>query len=92
MDAAKCVKLLLDNGEPLETFYDISHPQRTAIPLITIPTTSGSGSEASKGAVVTDTVNGIKRVIIGAGTTPAMALIDPEHSRRTSEGHRSMCF
>ncbi|MDY5463636.1 iron-containing alcohol dehydrogenase [Hornefia butyriciproducens] len=78
MDAAKCVKLLLDNDEPLEVFYDISHSQKTAIPLITIPTTSGSGSEASKGAVVTDTVNGIKRVIIGAGTTPAMALIDPE--------------
>lgn len=46
--------------------------------MIAIPTTSGTGSEASKGAVVTDTVNNIKRVIIGPGTTPTMALIDPE--------------
>lgn len=42
------------------------------------PTTAGSGSEASKGAVVTDTQNGIKCVVIGAGTTPALSLIDPE--------------
>lgn len=27
MDAAKCVKLLLDNDEELEAFYDVHHPQ-----------------------------------------------------------------
>lgn len=78
MDAAKGVKLLLNNEESLETFYDVRHPQKNGIPLITIPTTSGSGSEASKGSVVTDTVNGVKRVIIGAGTAPDLSLIDPE--------------
>lgn len=78
MDAAKCVKLLLDNDEALENFYDVEHPQKSVIPMIAIPTTAGSGSEASKGAVVTDTQNGIKCVVIGAGTTPALSLIDPE--------------
>ena len=78
MDAAKCVKLLLDNDEALENFYDVEHPQKSVILMIAIPTTAGSGSEASKGAVVTDTQNGIKCVVIGAGTTPALSLIDPE--------------
>ncbi|WP_329887866.1 iron-containing alcohol dehydrogenase [Pseudoramibacter sp. HA2172] len=68
----------LDNDEALENFYDVTHLQKSVIPMIAVPTTAGSGSEASKGAVVADTQNGIKRVVIGAGTTPALALIDPE--------------
>ena len=78
IDAAKGVKLLLNNDAPLSTFYDLSHPQKSGIPMVAVPTTSGTGSEASKGSVVTDTTAGVKRVIIGMGTMPDMAVIDPE--------------
>ena len=79
LDAAKCVKLLLNNEGTLENFYDLTRPQKTSgVPMIAIPTTSGTGSEASKGGVITDTQRGIKRTIIGFGTMPDMALVDPE--------------
>ena len=78
LDAAKCVKLLLNNEGSLEDFYDLSRPQKTSgVPMIAIPTTSGTGSEASKGGVITDTKAGVKRTIIGLGTMPDMALVDP---------------
>jgi alcohol dehydrogenase len=79
IDAAKCVKLLLNNSGALEDFYDLTRPQKpSGIPMIAIPTTSGTGSEASKGGVITDTSKGQKRTIIGPGTMPDMALVDPE--------------
>lgn len=78
IDAGKGVKLLLNNDEPLQSFYDLSFPQKSGVPMIAIPTTSGTGSEASKGSVITDTESGSKRVVIGMGTMPDMALIDPE--------------
>lgn len=78
IDAAKGVKLLLNNDEPIEKFYDLTVQQKIGIPMIAIPTTSGTGSEASKGSVITDNGTGRKRVVIGMGTMPDMALIDPE--------------
>ena len=79
IDAAKCVKLLLNNDGELEDFYDPARPQKpSGVPLVAIPTTSGTGSEASKGGVITDTRRGQKRVIIGFGTMPDLSLIDPE--------------
>lgn len=79
IDAAKCVKLLLNNDGELEDFYDPQRPQRpSGVPLVAIPTTSGTGSEASKGGVITDTRRWQKRVIIGVGTMPDLSLVDPE--------------
>ncbi len=78
IDAAKGVKLLLNNGGNLQDYYNPATPQKGGIPMIAIPTTSGSGSEASKGSVVTDSASNSKKVIIGMGTIPDMALVDPE--------------
>lgn len=46
--------------------------------LVTIPTTSGTGSEVTPFAVVTDESNGMKYPIADYALTPTMAIVDPE--------------
>jgi alcohol dehydrogenase class IV len=51
----------------------IVHPMP---PVIAIPTTSGTGSEVSRGAMITDTKRNVKE-LLRAGA-PSLALVDPE--------------
>ena len=46
-------------------------------PLVLIPTTAGTGSEATKFTVITDTENGVKMLLKGDGLLPDLAVIDP---------------
>ncbi len=89
MDAAKIMWLMYEHPE-MEfeglalRFMDIrkriySFPPlgKKAI-LVAIPTTSGTGSEVTPFAVVTDEKTGIKYPIADYALTPNMAIIDPE--------------
>jgi len=88
MDAAKIIWLLYERPEI--TFEGISmrfmdiRKRIYALPklgekaiLIAIPTTSGTGSEVTPFAVVTDESTGIKYPIADYSLTPNMAIIDP---------------
>jgi len=46
--------------------------------LIAIPTTAGTGSEATFGAVITDTENHFKFTVKHQNTAPKIALVDPK--------------
>lgn len=48
------------------------------IPLIAVPTTSGTGSEVTCVSVLTDRVRGIKAPIVSESFYPKAAIIDPE--------------
>ncbi len=48
------------------------------LPVITVPTTSGSGSEITRYAVITDTSVELKKIIIDFALCPSIALVDPE--------------
>ncbi len=48
-----------------------------SLPVIAVPTTSGTGSEVSKGAIITDVVKKFKSGIRGNMIFPKMAIIDP---------------
>ncbi|NER05532.1 MAG: bifunctional acetaldehyde-CoA/alcohol dehydrogenase, partial [Okeania sp. SIO3C4] len=89
MDAAKIVWLLYEN--PTLKFEDVAlrfmdirkkiatFPEmgRKAI-MVAVPTTSGTGSEVTPFAVITDNATGIKYPIADYELTPDMAIIDPE--------------
>ena len=53
----------------------ISQP---GIPVIALPTTAGTGAEASRAAIVLHRSAARKRGIRGRGVAPRMALVDPE--------------
>ncbi|WMN86185.1 iron-containing alcohol dehydrogenase [Vibrio parahaemolyticus] len=67
LDAAKGIKITLE---------DLYQGQK--IELIAIPTTSGSGSEVTSYAVISDASNGKKYPLVSADLLPDAALLDPE--------------
>lgn len=77
IDSAKVIGLIVTNpGDPkdYQGFGKIKHP---IPPLFAIPTTSGTGSEATMGAVITDDDTHAKVVITGAELLPKAACLDP---------------
>lgn len=53
MDVAKLVAYLLGSGDDLTTIYGVDQAKGTRLPLVLIPTTAGTGSEATPIAIVT---------------------------------------
>lgn len=49
-----------------------------ALPVIAVPTTAGTGSEVTAGAVLSDKERGIKAAIFSPAIFPAIAIVDPE--------------
>lgn len=47
-------------------------------PVVAIPTTAGTGSEATKFTIITDTRQDIKMLLKGDVLVPALAIVDPE--------------
>lgn len=78
MDAAKGIRVLVSHPEPLHQYFGLKGAEKIVhnMPaLIEIPTTSGSGSETSMGAVITDTKRNVKSVLPSG--MPSLALVDP---------------
>lgn len=77
MDCAKAVAAAvtehLSAGELLE-----GAAVAKALPLIAIPTTAGTGSEVTAGAVLSDKERGIKAAVFSPALFPSIALVDPE--------------
>lgn len=79
LDTAKAARLCVQNdlrfGEFLASERVFTEP---AIPLVAVPTTAGTGSEVSGGAVVTDEATGRKAGIAHPTLRAQHALVDPE--------------
>ncbi len=80
MDVAKGVALLAHTGG--ESIFPYmppsSRPLPGRVPLITVPTTAGTGSEVACGAALTDTRQGVKSGIFSPVFNPDVAVVDPE--------------
>ena len=77
MDAAKAIAGLANHDEPASAFHD-GHPiTATTLPLIAIPTTSGTGAEVTRNAVISDRERCIKKSIRADSMMPAVAIVDP---------------
>ena len=82
MDAGKAVSAMIpvegSITQYLEGVGDREHPG-TKIPFIAMPTTSGTGSEMTKNAVISEVgEHGFKKSLRHTNFIPEMAIIDPE--------------
>ena len=78
IDAAKAIAVGIDSMS-IETIIGKTLPSNNnALPIIAIPTTAGSGSEVTKGAIITDAKRKFKSGIRGNDIFPKEAIIDPE--------------
>ncbi|CAN5224344.1 iron-containing alcohol dehydrogenase [soil metagenome] len=76
IDAAKAIAVMATNEAPLSNYMGYHKISRKGIPLIAIPTTAGTGSEASKVTVITDTEKNVKMMIFDKYLMPTVALVD----------------
>ena len=78
MDLAKVVALLYCHGGQARDYLGEDRVPGPILPLFSIPTTAGSGSEVTGSAVLTDTDNQIKVAMLSNFLRPNLALVDPE--------------
>lgn len=77
MDTAKAVAVMAHREEPMRQ-YKVPYVVDTGVPVIAIPTTAGTGSEATRVAVISDTQTQEKMLWMGLGLMPVAALVDFE--------------
>ena len=77
LDTAKAVAVLALRDGPMRD-YKVPHVIDTGLPIVAIPTTAGTGSEATRVAVITDTASQEKMLCMGLGLMPQAALVDYE--------------
>ncbi|UCH25663.1 MAG: iron-containing alcohol dehydrogenase [Trueperaceae bacterium] len=82
LDAGKAIAALLANpGEPLDYLEVVGRGKpllQPAVPLIAIPTTSGTGAEVTRNAVIGVPEERVKVSMRSSYLLPRIALIDPE--------------
>lgn len=79
MDTAKAARACVQQGVDLTSF--LAGERRFLepdIPMITVPTTAGTGSEVSGGAVFTDPSRGVKAGIAHPHLRATWAIVDPQ--------------
>ncbi|MBX6315211.1 MAG: iron-containing alcohol dehydrogenase [Isosphaeraceae bacterium] len=82
IDAAKAIRLLATHPGRLAD-YDLTTGGHDRIspempPLVAVPTTAGTGSEAGRGALIQLPQTGRKTIVLSPHLLPSVALCDPE--------------
>jgi 4-hydroxybutyrate dehydrogenase len=85
LDAGKLIALKVTHDEPLARYDDAVDGGQfigaNVPPVVTIPTTAGTGSEVGRSGVVTLAATGRKTVIFSPHLLAKVALLDPELTR-----------
>jgi alcohol dehydrogenase class IV len=75
MDVAKLAAYLIGSGEDLDTLWGVGKAKGSRLPLALVPTTAGTGSEATPVSIIT--LGGAeKRGVSSAALIPDWALLD----------------
>ena len=78
LDAAKIICASATSDANPQDWVGFGKVKHDILPLYAIPTTSGTGSEATMGAVISDAETHEKGVISGANLLPAAAALDAD--------------
>lgn len=78
LDTAKAVAALLAKGGRVQDLEGFATVRARLLPLVAVPTTAGTGAEATQFVVVADRQAGKKLIISDTSLVPALAVLDPE--------------
>lgn len=86
MDTAKGCNFILTNGGRMQDYWGVNKATKDMLPLIAIPTTSGTGSECQSFALISDAETHVKMACGDFRAAARVALLDPELT--VSQPHR----
>jgi alcohol dehydrogenase len=78
MDCAKGINFLLTNGGRMEDYHGANKATHPMLPMIAVPTTSGTGSEAQSYALIAHPQTHMKMACGDPKATCRVAVLDPE--------------
>ncbi|BCH59026.1 dehydrogenase [Agrobacterium vitis] len=83
IDLGKCVAFMAGQTRPVWDFAAGTEGWRDAneaaiLPVVTVPTTAGTGAEVGRTCVITNTVTHVKTAIFHPKMLPAIVICDPE--------------
>jgi alcohol dehydrogenase len=77
LDCAKGINFLLTNGGEMRDYHGYGKAARPMLPMIAVPTTAGTGSEAQTYALISDAETHVKMACGDAKAAFRVALLDP---------------
>lgn len=77
IDSMKAIATLVGNGNNISDYMGKIINEKVP-PMVAIPTTAGTGSEATQFTIITDTKKDIKMLLKGKVLIPTLAVIDPQ--------------
>ena len=78
MDCAKGINFLLTNGGRMQDYWGYGKATRPMLPMMGVPTTAGTGSEAQSYALISDATTKIKMACGDPKASFRIAILDPE--------------
>jgi alcohol dehydrogenase len=78
MDCAKGINFLLTNGGAMADYRGYGKASRPMLPMIGVPTTAGTGSDAQSYALISDARTHVKMACGDAKAAFSTAILDPE--------------
>ncbi|GLQ12101.1 alcohol dehydrogenase [Devosia yakushimensis] len=80
IDTAKAVAVMAKRGGDIRSLKAPHQENNRGLPIVAIPTTAGTGSEATKFTIITDNANDEKMLCVGLAYLPTLAIVDFELS------------
>jgi alcohol dehydrogenase len=77
MDSAKAINFLLTNGGAMQDYWGYGKARAPMLPMIGVPTTSGTGSESQSYALISDAHTHVKMACGDPGAAFKVAILDP---------------
>jgi alcohol dehydrogenase len=77
MDSAKAINFVLTNGGAIRDYWGYGKATRAMLPMIGIPTTAGTGSEAQCYALISDAKTHVKMACGDSKAAFRIAILDP---------------
>ncbi len=77
IDAGKVIALAASTGKTPRQLEGVLKGRQPSLPLFVVPSTSGTGSEASVAAVISDSATHVKALVVDPGLIPLAAALDP---------------